>query len=77
MRYTADLQLKVKSTTITEMPNYDSDSSGGEDGTYTETNTLLGYSSKEPTDDPTNQLGGHPVPIPHQYDKVSGLISST
>jgi pre-rRNA-processing protein TSR4 len=43
------------------MPTYDSDSSGGEDGTYTETNVLLGYSSTEPTDDPVNQLGGHPV----------------
>lgn len=43
------------------MPTYDSESSDGEDGTYTETSTLLGYSSKEPTDDIISQLGGQPV----------------
>lgn len=43
------------------MANYDSDSSGAEDEDYTSTNVLLGYASKEPTDDTISQLGGHPV----------------
>jgi pre-rRNA-processing protein TSR4 len=47
--------------TINVMASYDSDSSGGEDGAYRETGTLLGYASKEPTDDTVSQLGGYPV----------------
>jgi pre-rRNA-processing protein TSR4 len=43
------------------MASYDSDSSGGEDNEYTETNVLLGYASKEPSDDTISQLGGKPV----------------
>lgn len=43
------------------MPSYDSDSSGDEGSEYTETNVLLGYASKEPTDDNFSQLGGRPV----------------
>ncbi|KAH9905909.1 programmed cell death protein 2 [Xylariomycetidae sp. FL2044] len=42
------------------MAPYDSDSSEGEDGDYTETNVLLGYASKDPGDDPTSRLGGRP-----------------
>lgn len=45
---------------IYTMSGYDSDSSGSE-GDYTETNVLLGYATKEPTDDTISQLGGHPV----------------
>ena len=41
-------------------PN-DSDSSDNESGSFTTTNILLGYASKEPTDDDFNQLGGYPV----------------
>jgi pre-rRNA-processing protein TSR4 len=43
------------------MDSYDSDSSAGEDAPYTETSILLGYSSKEPTDDSISHLGAHPV----------------
>lgn len=43
------------------MSQYDSDSSDGEDGDYTETGVLLGYASKEPTEDSISQLGGYPV----------------
>lgn len=43
------------------MANYDSDSSGGDDNDYTETNVLLGYASEEPSDDTISQLGGLPV----------------
>ena len=44
----------------TLMAMYDSDSSDENDA-YTITNTLLGYASKEPTDDSISQLGGLPV----------------
>lgn len=43
------------------MVSYDSDSSGEELDDYATTNVLLGYASKEPTDDSISQLGGHPV----------------
>jgi pre-rRNA-processing protein TSR4 len=42
------------------MGTYDSDSSGAEDD-FTETNVLLGYAAKEPSDDTISHLGGHPV----------------
>lgn len=44
------------------MAAYDSDSDLSDAGdSFTETNVLLGYASKEATDDTTSQLGGHPV----------------
>ncbi|OXV07451.1 hypothetical protein Egran_04785 [Elaphomyces granulatus] len=44
------------------MDQYDSDSSGLEDaGDYTETGVLLGFPSKEPTDDTISHLGGWPT----------------
>ncbi|KAI9878244.1 MAG: hypothetical protein M1830_001467 [Pleopsidium flavum] len=43
------------------MATYDSDSSDGEDADYTETGVLLGYASKEPTEDDISQLGGYPT----------------
>jgi hypothetical protein len=46
---------------FSKMDTYDSDSSAGEDSPYTETNVLLGYASKEPTDDTVSHLGGYPV----------------
>ncbi|KAK4957751.1 hypothetical protein LTR66_007265 [Elasticomyces elasticus] len=42
------------------MTTYDGESSASEDGGGTETNVLLGYASKEPTDDTISQLGGYP-----------------
>ena len=42
------------------MPPNDSDSSD-ESGSFSTTNVLLGYASKEPTDDEFSQLGGYPV----------------
>jgi pre-rRNA-processing protein TSR4 len=41
------------------MPNYDSESSDGED--YTETNVLLGYANKQATGDAVSHIGGEPV----------------
>ena len=41
-------------------PN-DSDSSDDESGSFTTTNVMLGYASKEPTDDAFSQLGGYAV----------------
>lgn len=43
------------------MTSMNSDSSDDENEGYTTTNVLLGYASKEPTDDPISQLGGYPV----------------
>lgn len=52
------------------MATYDSDSSDAEDGDYTETGVLLGYASKEPTEDTISQLGGYPVGKPNPYFSV-------
>jgi len=43
------------------MAAYESDSSGAGLEDYMETNVLLGYASKEPTDDTISHLGGQPV----------------
>ena len=41
----------------------DSDSSDDESGSFTTTNVMLGYASKEPTDDTFSQLGGYAVSV--------------
>lgn len=46
------------------MASVNSDSSDEETDSYSTTNVLLGYASKEPTDDPSSQLGGQPVSLP-------------
>ena len=57
--------------TTTIMADYDSDSSGTED---VATNVVLGFASKEPTDEPFSQLGGHPVRSENVANEVgSGL----
>jgi hypothetical protein len=44
------------------MPPSDNDTSDDEtQEEFTTTNVLLGYASKEPTDDSFSQLGGYPV----------------
>jgi hypothetical protein len=43
------------------MAEYDSDSSLEDASEYTETGVLLGYATKESTDDTISRLGGHPV----------------
>lgn len=43
------------------MPPSDNESSDDETDAFTTTNVLLGYASKEPTDDLFSQLGGYPV----------------
>ncbi|ESZ96680.1 hypothetical protein SBOR_2939 [Sclerotinia borealis F-4128] len=43
------------------MAPYDSDSSGGEEGDYLETNVVLGYAGKESQDDIISYLGGEPT----------------
>ncbi|KAM7198747.1 Programmed cell death protein 2, C-terminal putative domain containing protein [Naviculisporaceae sp. PSN 640] len=42
------------------MVNYDSDSSGGEDNDFTETNVLLGYASGDANGEEISRLGGRP-----------------
>jgi hypothetical protein len=49
------------------MAPYDSDSSGGEDNDYTETNVLLGYASKQASDDTISYLGGKPVSLRYPW----------
>jgi hypothetical protein len=51
----------IQAELLFPMNAYDSDSSAGDDSPYTETSVLLGYASKEPTDDTISHLGGHPV----------------
>lgn len=46
------------------MADYDSDSSLEENSEYTETGVLLGYATKDSTDDSISHLGGHPVSLP-------------
>jgi len=47
----------------------DGDTSDDESSSYTSINVLLGYASKEPTDDTFSQLGGLPVrPDKLQYE---------
>jgi pre-rRNA-processing protein TSR4 len=43
------------------MAPYDSDSSGGEEEDFTETNVLLGYASADANDEEISRLGGRPV----------------
>lgn len=43
------------------MARHESDTSADEGEDYITTNVVLGYASKEPTDDPISQLGGLPV----------------
>lgn len=48
-----------------QMASYDSDSSLGDQTEYTETGVLLGYASKEATEDAISHLGGIPVGTSH------------
>lgn len=43
------------------MTAYDSDSSDGEEQDYTETEVLLGFTSKDPKGETISRLGGYPV----------------
>ena len=52
---------------VGQMADYDSDSSLEEHAEYEKTNVLLGYASKEPTDDQVSHLGGHPVRRPREH----------
>lgn len=45
------------------MEHNTSDTSDDDDVSFTTTNVMLGYASKEPTDDSFSQLGGYPVRI--------------
>jgi hypothetical protein len=48
-----------------QMASYDSDSSLDDQTEYTETGVLLGYASKEATEDAISHLGGIPVGTSH------------
>ena len=53
----------------------DSDSSDEDSASFTTTNVLLGYASKETTDDTFSQLGGYPVSRKHPPRFVQWLKS--
>lgn len=55
------------------MVSYDSDSSGAEDD-FTETTVLLGYASKEATEDTISQLGGYPVCTAQPIASTEGAL---
>lgn len=46
---------------VDKMAPYDSDSSGGEEDEFTETNVLLGYASADANGEEISRLGGRPV----------------
>lgn len=58
------------------MAPYDSDSSGGEEEDYTETNVLLGYAGKDAQDDIISYLGGEPVSSPYYLCKFQRRLTS-
>lgn len=51
------------------------DSSDEEPEQYTTTNVMLGYASKEPTEDAFSQLGGYPVRFPPKLATVLTNLS--
>lgn len=61
LRLDAGHRVDEESYIFYKMAPYDSDSSDGEDGDYTVTNVLLGYTSDEARDDTISHLGGRPV----------------
>jgi hypothetical protein len=59
---------KVVNISVTgKMAPYDSDSSGGEDNEFTETNVLLGYASGDANGEEISRLGGRPVCLLMRY----------
>ncbi|KAL8786306.1 MAG: hypothetical protein Q9195_008266 [Heterodermia aff. obscurata] len=56
------------------MTSINGDSSDEETGSFTATNVLLGYASKEPTDDSFSQLGGQPT-WPNAADPPSAQLA--
>ena len=60
------------------MASYDSDSSLDDQTEYTETSVLLGYASKEATEDAISHLGGVPVSTsPSSANHPSLLITAS
>ena len=59
--YNVDSRNECLDNCTSTMAGYDSDDSLHDQVDYTETGVLLGYASKEPTEDEISRLGGHPV----------------
>lgn len=57
------------------MNSINSDSSDEENESYTTTNVLLGYASKDPTDDSISQLGGHPVSMQNHKPQAKAYLT--
>ena len=60
------------------MTSIDGDSSDEDSGNFAATNVLLGYASKEPTDDSFSQLGGQPVSAPDRpnLSEIPAVLTS-
>ena len=59
--------IKLAIDILPNMTSYDSDSSLDDQTDYAETSVLLGYASKEATDDAISHLGGTPVRGSHSF----------
>src|SRR5271155_4912554 len=59
--------IKLAIDVLPNMTSYDSDSSLDDQTDYAETSVLLGYASKETTDDAISHLGGTPVRGSHSF----------
>ncbi|KAI9678521.1 MAG: hypothetical protein M1822_007464 [Bathelium mastoideum] len=57
------------------MDTYDSDSSDADEDEYTQTTVLLGYASKDPTDDNISKLGGYPTWLDEKFPPPASLAN--
>ncbi len=62
--HNVDLDAASAISGLGELMAHDESDSSDADSSYTATNVLLGYASKEPVEDTFSQLGGRPVISP-------------
>jgi hypothetical protein len=67
--------IKLAIGTLPNMTSYDSDSSLDDQIDYAETSVLLGYASKETSDDAISHLGGTPVRGSHPFTGSGPLLT--
>jgi hypothetical protein len=66
--------IKLAVDILPNMTSYDSDSSLDDQTDYAETSVLLGYASKEATDDTISHLGGIPVRGSHSFTASESVL---
>jgi hypothetical protein len=67
--------VKLAIDVLPNMTSHDSDSSLDDQTDYAETSVLLGYASKETTDDAISHLGGTPVRGSHSFTGSGSLLT--